>query len=140
MDPADDEAQDTVMGRRAPIGNTVIGQRVAPEKTERARELRRRMTPAEAALWRRLKTNQLGGLHFRRQQVIAGFIADFYCHAAALVVSVDGEIHAGMVEHDAERDAALTGRGFRVIHVSNEAVLNDLEGTLRRLEEACRAT
>ena len=34
------------------------------------------MTPAEAALWARLRTNQLRGFHFRRQQIIDGFLAD----------------------------------------------------------------
>ncbi len=123
-----------------PIRNTVIGQRVRPEKAARARELRRAMTPAEKALWRRLKANQLGGWHFRRQQVIAGFIVDFYCHAAALVVNVDGEVHDQLIEQDAERDRALEGRGFRILHVTNAEVRDDLEGVLRRIEGACRPT
>jgi very-short-patch-repair endonuclease len=37
------------------------------------------MTPAEKILWEELRANKLG-VHFRRQQVIAGFIVDFYCH------------------------------------------------------------
>ncbi len=41
------------------------------------------MTPAEKILWQELRANKLG-VHFRRQQVIAGFIVDFYCHKAAL--------------------------------------------------------
>src|SRR5262245_20252722 len=40
-------------------------------------------TREERMLWRRLRNNQLNGLHFRRQHVIDGFIPDFYCHAAA---------------------------------------------------------
>ncbi len=54
----------------------------------RARELRREMTPAEKVLWQELRGNKLG-LHFRRQQIIAGFIADFYCYAASLIIEVD---------------------------------------------------
>ena len=47
------------------------------------------MTPAEKILWNELRANKLG-VHFRRQQVIAGFIVDFYCHKSALVIEVDG--------------------------------------------------
>ncbi len=50
------------------------------------------MTHAETILWNEIRANKLG-VHFRRHQVIAGFIVDFYCHAANLVIEVDGEIH-----------------------------------------------
>ncbi len=73
--------------------NIVIGQGVQLAKVERARQLRREPTREEALLWERLRRNQLDGLHFRRQQIIDGFIVDFYCHAAGLVVEVDGPIH-----------------------------------------------
>ena len=62
-------------------------------KKERAHQFRREITPSEAALWQALRANRLGGLHFRRQQIIDGFIADFYCHAAGLVVELDGSVH-----------------------------------------------
>ena len=73
-----------------PRSNIIIGQRIDPAKAQRARELRRRMTTEEKALWQRLRANRLDGFHFRRQQVIDGFIVDFYCHAASLVVETDG--------------------------------------------------
>jgi very-short-patch-repair endonuclease len=62
-----------------PVKNILPGQRVTKEKLQRAKELRREMTPAEKILWEKLRANKLG-VHFRRQQVIAGFIVDFYCH------------------------------------------------------------
>jgi len=43
-------------------------------------------------------------VRFRRQQVIAGFIVDFYCHKAALVVEVDGDIHDLQKEEDERRE------------------------------------
>jgi very-short-patch-repair endonuclease len=58
-----------------------------------ARALRKEMTPAEQTLWSELRGNQLHGAKFRRQQVIAGYIADFYCHAARLVIELDGPVH-----------------------------------------------
>jgi very-short-patch-repair endonuclease len=75
-----------------PVKNIIPGQWVTKEKLQRARELRREMTPAEKLLWHELRANKLG-VHFRRQKIIAGFIVDFYCHKAALVIEVDGAIH-----------------------------------------------
>ena len=77
------------------------------------------MTPAEAILWQHLRTNKLDGLHFRRQEVINGLIADFYCHEAGLVVEVDGAVHEDRTDADAERDRILTGRGLRVLRFTN---------------------
>lgn len=86
-----------------PIKNIVRGQTVSAKILERAKELHREMTPAEKILWKGVKTNKLNGLHFRRQQIIHGYIADFYCHQHELIVEVDGGIHDQQKEYDAER-------------------------------------
>ena len=117
----------------------ITGQRIDKAKLERAQALRRNMTPAERRLWGALRTNRLDGLHFRRQQVIEGFIVDFYCHAERLVVEVDGSMHRRQVEHDAERSRVLTAQGLRVLRVRNEEVMQDLEGVLLRIRRACGA-
>ena len=96
------------------------------------------MTPAERRLWNCLRANRLGGFQFRRQQVIDGFIVDFYCHAAAVVVEVDGPVHEDQAEYDAERDRVLTARGLRVVRFTNEQVNRSLADVLRRIEEMCR--
>ncbi len=62
-----------------PVKNIVTNQKVTAQKLKRAKELRREMTPAEKILWEKIRANKLG-VHFRRQQVIQGFIVDFYCH------------------------------------------------------------
>jgi very-short-patch-repair endonuclease len=54
------------------------------------RELRRDQTDAERILWQRLRAGQLDGLKFRRQHEFGGFVLDFYCAPAKLVVEVDG--------------------------------------------------
>lgn len=104
---------------------------------ERAKELRREPTPEEKILWFQLRTNKLNGLHFRRQQIIDGYLADFYCHAHALIVEVDGGIHETQVEYDAERDAHLSSRGFRILRVTNEEVNQNLALVLRKILDAC---
>lgn len=121
-----------------PPKNIVIGQKVSPEKVARAEELRQDMTPTEKILWAQLRTNRLDGLHFRRQQVIAGFIVDFYCHAAGLAVELDGPIHAQRADYDRERDRVLKEIGVRVLRFKNEEVLENLEAVLTAIREACQ--
>ncbi len=111
----------------------ISGQRVAEEKLRLARELRRRMTPEERILWAHLRGNRLQGLHFRRQQVIDGFVVDLYCHTASLVVEVDGGIHRTQIQYDAERDRALAERGLRILRIPNEDVTRDLQAVLARI-------
>ena len=72
--------------------NIVRGQTVDPERIRRARELRKNQTPEEKILWQELRGGR-PGVHFRRQQIIAGYIADFYCHSAAVLVELDGSGH-----------------------------------------------
>lgn len=118
-----------------PIKNIVIGQKITTKKRQRAKELRQNMTPEETLLWHKLRTNKLAGWHFRRQQVIDGFIVDFYCHAASLIVEVDGGIHETRKEQDAVRDAHLISRGFRILRVTNDEVNKDLQGVLQKILE-----
>ena len=105
-----------------------------------AKELRQNMTPTERILWQLLRTNKLAGWHFRRQQIIDGFIVDFYCHAASLIVEVDGGIHETQKEQDAERDAHLVSRGFHVLRVTNYEVNHDIEGVLKKILENLQST
>ncbi len=114
-------------------GGVVRGQRVERTLVERSKGLRGSMTEAEHLLWMRLRRNQLDGLHFRRQQIIGTVVADFYCEAARLVVEVDGGIHLAQRSRDAERDRVLAGRGIRVLRLTNEVVLNDIDGALDRI-------
>jgi len=113
--------------------NVVIGQRVSSDKVETSRRLRREQTAEEQLLWQRLRGNRLAGLHVRRQQVIDGFVVDFYCHAAGLVIEVDGPVHRTQREADAERDRLLASGGLTVLRLTNEQVRQDIEGVLRRI-------
>ena len=118
-----------------PIKNIIPGQRVTKEKVERSRELRREMTPAEKRLWQEVRAKKLG-VRFRRQQIIAGFIVDFYCHRAALVVEVDGDIHDLQQEEDARREKVLSEMGLRIVRFKNDEVMKELSmvvGMIRKL-------
>ena len=70
---------------------------------DRRRELRGNLTPAEAFLWKHLKSSQLDGKKFRRQHSIGPYIVDFFCAECRLAVELDGAGH--MTEFGAEADA-----------------------------------
>ena len=117
--------------------NIVIGYKADLVKVQRAKELCQQMTPEEKIIWQHLRGNRLNGFHFCRQQIINGFIADFYCHATALVIEVDGKIHEQQAEYDAERDKVLSARGLRLLRIKNEEVRHELDKVLMRISTAC---
>ena len=64
-------------------------------------------------MWEELRTKKLG-VHFTRQQVIQGFIVDFYCHRAGLIIEVDGDVHDLQKEEDERRERVLSEMGLRI--------------------------
>jgi len=103
------------------------------DKREAARRLRRQQTTSEAALWMLLRDRQIDGLKFRRQQIIEGFIVDFFCAEHRIVVELDGGYHdeAEQVAADARRAAVLTSTGLRIVRLRNDEVT--LEVVRRRV-------
>ncbi|MBC7353858.1 MAG: endonuclease domain-containing protein, partial [Thermogutta sp.] len=99
--------------------------------------MRKNPTPAEEALWQRLRQEQLG-VKFRRQHCIDRFIVDFYAREPRLIVEVDGPIHESQKEYDAARQAFLESLGYRVLRFTNDRVLNDMEGVVREIQEAVK--
>ncbi len=110
--------------------NIIIGQKVSPKKIQRAKELRQNMTPAEKILWEHLRAKRFNGLKFRRQQIIEGFIVDFYCHSLGLVIELDGEIHGKQIEYDPERDKILSSKQLTILRFTNQQVTENIESLL----------
>jgi very-short-patch-repair endonuclease len=104
----------------------------------RARELRNRATHAEQHLWRFLRRRQLSGYYFRRQVPIAGYIADFACFEAKLVIELDGGQHVDRRSYDEHRRRRIEAEGFRVLRFWDNQVFQEthamLEVILRALE------
>ena len=96
------------------------------------------MTNTEAVLWEHLRKGSLRGFHFRRQQIIDGFIVDFYCHAAGVVVEIDGLVHADQADYDAERDRILSARGLKIMRFTNQEIENELYRVIGEIGKACR--
>lgn len=99
------------------------------EKKEFAKELRANQTPAEKLLWTRLVNRRLG-VRITRQKVILGWIADFYCGVAGLVIELDGSSHDGRDQQDAYRDRVMTSKGLIVMRFTNDRIFNDLDGVV----------
>ena len=93
------------------------------------------MTPAEKLLWQEVRAKKLG-VRFRRQQIIAGFIVDFYCHKAALVVEIDGDTHDLQQDEDARREKALRELGLRIVRFRNDEVVRELSVVVGKIRES----
>ena len=112
-------------------------QRVREGKVNMARELRQNMTEPEKLLWKALRGSRHAGLKFRRQQVVEGFIVDFFCHSAKLIVEIDGPVHESDKnrEYDEHRKKVFEARGLREIRFSNTQVIDDLDAVLEIIKK-----
>ncbi|MGA0599681.1 endonuclease domain-containing protein [Caulobacter sp. KR2-114] len=100
------------------------------ERSDRlARRLRKAPTFAEKQLWKALR--KVETLHFRRQTPFGPYVVDFVCHRSRLIVEVDGGIHNldAVAQRDAEREAWLASRGYRVLRLTNQQAL-DIEAAV----------
>jgi very-short-patch-repair endonuclease len=100
-----------------------------------ARRLRIDATDAERRLWYRLRSRQIYGAKFVRQERIGPYVVDFVCREQRLIVEVDGGQHA-TDPRDAVRDAWLSDRGYRVLRFWNNDVLSNTEGVLESIAAA----
>jgi very-short-patch-repair endonuclease len=98
-------------------------------QTRRARLLRRQSTDAETALWNRLRSRQLSGRKFVRQEPIGPYVVDFVSREVRIIIEVDGGQHADNVD-DVARDKWLSDHNYRVLRFWNNEVLRNLSGVL----------
>ena len=113
----------------------------APKATvQRARSLRRRMTPPEARLWVALRRKAVEGWRFRRQHPFGSYVLDFYCDRAKLAVEVDGQAHFlhGNPERDALRDEWVAAQGVRTLRLSASLIRDDLDAAVRMIDHWAR--
>jgi very-short-patch-repair endonuclease len=106
------------------------------DKLQRARSLRREMTPQERLLLGQLRDRRLAGAKFRKQMWLDGYIADFACPEARLVVEADGSQHSDNGEYDAQRERAFAALGWRTLRFWNNEITENLEGVLTVIANA----
>ncbi len=104
----------------------------------RAKELRRNATPQERHLWYDFLRDF--PVRFQRQKAIDTFIADFYCHAAKLIIEVDGSQHYEPqgIAYDEERSAALSKYGLTVLRFSNREIDREFPAVCEQIDRTVR--
>jgi len=97
-------------------------------ETDRARAMRKTMTPPEARMWANLKRLRGEGYHFRRQAPFKGYYLDFVCFKHRLVIEVDGQVHQldAQIRHDRIRDAVLAKEGFLTLRFDNASIRDNI--------------
>ncbi len=100
----------------------------------RARRLRKEMTPQERKLWYLFL--RYYPVKFYKQRIIGSFIVDFYCHAAKLVIEIDGSQHYEPKgeAYDAKRTAVLSEYGLEVLRLSNREINTDFRGVCEMID------
>jgi len=121
-------------GRRDQMSETQFGS----VPMNYAKQLRKNMTDAERALWRQLRSRQLSGHKFRRQQPIGKYIVDFVCLEKRLVIELDGGQHAedAQAQNDSQRTAWLEQNGYRVLRFWNHEILHSIEAIKQAIFQA----
>lgn len=99
----------------------------------RRRELRKLPTMEEEILWNELRDSKLG-VRFRRQHSIGGYIADFYCFRARLIVEIDGKSHEFQKEYDANRDKFFKELKYQTLRIKNSEINDNLENVLDKIK------
>lgn len=143
--PSDTPLQERGSDKNIPLieGDTggVLFPRLPYNKkhTERAKELRKAMTPAERKIrYEYLQPLQKQiGMRILRQRPINQFIVDFYIPKAKLVIEIDGETHftqEGKV-YDLERTEILESLWITVLRFTNSEVMTNLEWVAFEIEK-----
>ena len=101
---------------------------------KRAQSLRTNATLEENTLWYQyLRTYPV---QWNRQKVIGGYIVDFYCHQAKLVIELDGSQHyeKNAAVYDSVRKECLKGIGLKVIRFTNTDIKQRFRGVCEQID------
>ena len=103
-------------------------------KLDRARQLRREMTPHERKLWYLFLRKYPVKIY--KQRIIGKYIVDFYCASAKLIIELDGSQHFEQEgqDYDAERTAFLEKQGLKVIRYSNRDIDRDFQAVCEHID------
>jgi very-short-patch-repair endonuclease len=116
-------------------GVGIMNRKHNADLTPNARLLRKNMTKEERHLW--YDFLRFYPVRFLRQKVIDHYVVDFYCHAAKLIIEVDGSQHfseQGM-SADALRTEHIEARNLTVIRIPNNAISTNFEGVCAYIDQ-----
>ena len=111
-------------------------KRTTPKVFGHAKQLHRNMTPAEVKLWARLRAHRLEGVHFRNQHAIGNYVVDFCAPRKKLIIELDGSQHLEQEAYDKERTEYLESKGYTVLRLWNNNVMNEIESVIRAIIQA----
>ena len=100
------------------------------------RQSRKAGEPAEAVLWKCIKSRQILGFKFRRQFSVGPYILDFYCPEAKLCIELDGAAHYTVdgIKYDQLRSKYLYCKhGIKTLRFENRDLYYNLEGVLNEI-------
>ena len=106
--------------------------------TPNAKVLRKNMTDEERKLWFLFLRNY--PIRFLRQKVIDGYVVDFYCSRAGLVIELDGGQHYDDVNKamDGVRDCKLKERGLMVLRFSNLEINREFQSVCEHIDRVVK--
>lgn len=114
-----------------------LASRMSSWKKAMARRMARHQTWPEKILWARIRDAKLG-VRFYKQKPLMGYIVDFWCPRAALVVEVDGPYHLARKEYDANRDVVLMSKGILTMRFTAQTVQNNTAAVIALIADKMR--
>ena len=104
-----------------------------------AKSLRKNATPQENHLWYDFLRSYTP--RFQRQKAIDGYIADFYCHDARLVIELDGAQHftAEGMTYDEARTRVLNAYGLTILRFTNHQIDSEFRAVCTKIDAAVAA-
>ena len=108
---------------------------IPPQSRQFAKAMRNNATDAERRLWSIVRAGRLEGFKFKRQVPLDGYILDFICFEAKLIVEADGSQHSESVR-DQMRDRHFETAGYRTLRFWNNDILANPEGVARMVVDA----
>lgn len=103
-----------------------------------AKRERRSGNLPEVLIWRELRKRP-GNYKFRRQHPLSEIVLDFVCLECRLAIEIDGQAHerGDRPERDERRDSFLHSRGFVVLRLPAQYILDDLSAAIAAIVTAC---
>ena len=113
-------------------GESITKNSYSQKKLQFAKNLRHNQTDAEGLRWDYIRSKQLGGFRFKRQQIIGKYIVDFVCFEKKLIIELDGSQHGeiDIIKSDKIRDDFLKYRGFKILRFWNEEIFKNCSEVL----------
>ena len=99
-----------------------------------AKNMRKHATLQENHLWYDYLRSY--PIRFQRQKAIDQYIVDFYCHAAKLVIEIDGSQHYDpkVQAEDEKRTEELQKHGLSVLRFSNHEINTQFRAVCEQID------